>query len=302
MTLSLISNTPAKNAKLPRRVRDNFLSGLPQPANDVVGNVFSWSLDHPFSFEKQAAPANGDAIVNLAGKDNGDFLVSTNYNSLAPTWYPAEKSLGFDNVKWTAGPRTPAGWMEAQFEAAALQHYLIGGYFLMPTAAQWPATQATIHSIMGDQNGSSNPRLASFRITRNNDAAPGSRAFSAAFGRSGTAPEGITINEPVQFMGKWCFVGIYRNAAERGLYIEALDATVDPVLRTLPVGAKNTDDLAASRVIWGLDNAQALGAGTYFHRAHRGFVENLEATGRAADVISVMKADAARIRARGVIA
>lgn len=301
MTLSLISNALA-SAPLPYRVRDNLLMGLPAISEGVLNNVFLFSADHPYSWPEQAAPVHGSAIVNLAGKDNSDFLVSTTSGSGPIGWNAEEKAFTFDAVKWTAGPRTPAGWIESQFEAAALQHWLIGGYIKLPSAGQWPTTQSTFHSLMGDQVGGANPKLASFRISRQNDAAPGTRTFNAAFGQTGGSPAGITIAEPTQFMGKWCGIFMYRNATARGLFVEALDQTIAPVHAVHPSGpgAKNTDDLAASRILWGMDAAQA-GGGTYYHRVQRGFVENLEATGRAAAVIDVIRDDVARIRARGLI-
>lgn len=307
-TLCLISGAASTNAALPRVVLDNYLSGLTQDRTGklayqqgVISGVFLWSSDSSASWAKQAAPVAADPMLNLAGKEDGSIVVQTQSSSLAPTWNESEHSFDFTPVKrGPTGIQTPASWIGNQFDktinSGTLQQFLVGGYFFLPTKANWPAGSGGVNGIISTATSSLALGLGRIALVTNSGPLP-SIWFDR--GATGSTKQNLQMNdaELTNFYGKWCQLAMWQDASGFHARLSTINGGYT-LQKDAALGAVNTDSLANSLMTFGLDSNAFIQS--YNHRVARGFVENLQVTGRLAS--QVLAADLLRIKDRQKIA
>ncbi|PZU71061.1 hypothetical protein [Sphingobium sp.] len=309
MTISLISDINASAPGLPIRVRDNYLSGLPQVSQDVVDGLFLFSTDHPFSWPKQGQPLAADVVRNLAGIDDGVVAVETQSSSGPLAWDAATKSVSFAAVKRGAtGFRTPANFIADEFTDA--QNFLLGAVVKLPTLASWPVSKGSVNGVAGDSSSVSGPPdnqvwFGSIAMVRGNDSGnsgAGNRALWFSNATSAGAAQTLQIGEAAgeslaDLAGRWCLLATWRTAAQRGMYAAPIADSASPVVKTASDVTANTNSLAGRRMTWGIEGRSST-TENYTHFIGRGFLENLAKTGR--DPIAVLNAERLRIRARNL--
>lgn len=283
------------SAANPRFRRDQMLD---DDANNGVRFLFD--LGFPFSYPggpiesrpAAAAPINGSTIHDVAEIENGSFVTSSSGTAYA--------GRGFDFSAVTDRYhelRAPASAL-ASVIASASQHFAVCFYAKLPTLADWFSGTGIIPLFCTNGNtqgyaGAPDLVTIGLRSGGQIQAARSTTAVGTAETRTLTIPEGMA--------GRVSQVLYYRNGSTTELRIRNAGGTLSAAAAS---GAPTALDLSACQGRWGV--CQALWdfsskpslATAKKWRLYRGFVENLEVSGR--NPTAVADSDYQRVIARGV--
>lgn len=277
------------DTSLPTLQRDQLLDG-------AGGGVrFLFDLAFPFSWPTQAAPADGDTIVDVVELANGVFVKDASETI-------AYNGRGFDFSTMTSTSNTVENdhvrmptsvWADIN----TTQYFLLCAYLRLPSNADWN-TSATLlpffaSGVSGGYTAEVDPITLAFMagniITarRQTSVGAGTILSTAALG--------------VGYQGAFAQVAFWRNATGCALRVQSAAGAVTV---TAAAGANNTADFSAVQGKFGIvppftqfGTSPEHRTGRNF-RLYRGFVENLATSGR--DPATVLAADWARVVARGV--
>lgn len=258
------------------------------------GIDFLFDLAYTGSWAKQAAPANGDPVVDIAanGTGPGSVVVSS---ANAPTFAGG----GFDfSPTETAVPNeilAPSGVLSTIQSA---QRFLVVSYVKLPTLANLP-----------NNNGLS-PLFESTGVVGGYTAA--ADLVTIALQGDGTNPTNLVARRqtngstndalvmPVStlnsngLLGTVCQVAYWRNASGTALRVRNASSTQ---LITGSAGSLNAGTFSAQRPRWGRSRAfTPLNVGKTGLRVYRGWVADLSVDTR--DPATVLDADWARVVSR----
>lgn len=268
-------------------------SGGVLPA-DNNGVRFLFDLGLPWCFPggsltgrpDPAAPNAGQAIYDMAEMANGSFALP----GVGPSW----NGNGFDFTPVTTtgcGVQAPASALADIFaaapagssEAGSAQHYLVWGWFKMPSAANWNAT-AGMNTIMSASdsgtgyNGS--PDLVCIGMMGQAQSGGGIKINARRQTALGTIAAEISVALGANDPGTIVQIGFWRNAAGVGL---TLRSAAGRVTTTQVIGSDNAADPSTKKFTWGKPapfSGGSAGAGFTGLRVYRGGIENLARSGR----------------------
>lgn len=252
-------------------------------------------------------PVDGQPVYNItrqgAGDGNGDIILATENGSTMPF---SNGGIDLSNTTISAtyganGVRAPAAacadiWNAAPAGSAnvgASQHFLIAGYFKIPTTGNWPAggTFTDLIACSNLLNGySSGPEMVTIGMQSGSPYQVSARRQVAA-----ATVEATTLLQPVAGdYGGIVQLAYWRNAAGSVFRLKSAAGTV---ISAATVFAANTQNFSALRAVWGNPMPFTPGpAGYVGAKVYRGFIENLARSGRSP--ASVLDADWTRVKAR----
>lgn len=283
------------NPSNPRFRRDQMLD---TDENDGVGFLFD--LAFPFSYPggpvdgrpAPANPINGSLIQNVVEIGDGAFATSSGGTTYAGGGFDfAGVSDRYHEV------RAPASAL-ASIIASANQHFSVCFYVKLPALADWYSGTGLIPLFCTNDHASGfagAPDLLTIGMRTGGQLQAG-RSTTAV----GTV-ENRTVTLPEAMAGQLTQVLYYRSAAGTELRVKNSAGVLNS---TVANGARSSLNLAGCQPRWGI--CQALWdfsskpslANAKKWRLYRGWVENLETSGR--DAIAVADADFQRVLARGV--
>jgi len=271
---------------------------LDDDSNDGVRFLFD--LGFPFSYPggpvegrpSAGPPGNGANIYDVAENENGIFVASASGTGYSGGGFNfSGVSDRFHEV------RAPQSAL-VSILVSALQHFAVCFYARLPTLADWYSGTGMIPLFCTNghlQGYAGAPDLLSIGLRSGGQiqAARSTTAVGTAETRNITVPEGMA--------GRVSQILYYRNGSKTELRIKNIGGTLNAEAAS---GAPSTLDLSACLARWGV--CQALWdfsskpslATAKRWRLYRGFVENLEISGRNPTVVA--DADYKRVIARGI--
>jgi hypothetical protein len=225
---------------------------------DDGGVRYFFDLSLPYSNPTLAAPANGQAIRDLAEVGDGTAVVLGTGVAYA--------GGGWDLTGLTGGDayvQAPSGCLSSIW--AGSQHFLVTTWARMPLEVGWPTTtpiRTIFQSALTDYQ--SGPDL----VTINLAAGLRVEARRQTDGASTVVNTFISATAPI--FGQVCQIGFWRNADGVGLRVRSAGGQRQA---TGPVGADNSGNFGLTRPQWG---AVPGFAGFTLGSLYRGLVANLE--------------------------
>jgi hypothetical protein len=285
MEVFVLSQTVTDDS-LPILYRDPLLFG----ANGGVKLLVD--LASTYAWSKQAAPINGDAILNLdESGNNGSVVIGANG---APAY--AGRGFDFTSVTGVGEYIQGDGGFAESLAANGQQYYLITAYLKLPAQVDWPTTGGLGVLSFSQSSGrySTVPDLV--EVTPFGQQG-GNRFLIARRQTAIGAAEQMNIAVDATDYGSFAQIAVWRNAVGQGFRIKTASRTVKAGSPPA-TGASNTASLTGLKARFGIPpNASLTGTNNKF-RIYRLALEDLFVSGR--DPETVLDADWARTIARGV--
>jgi hypothetical protein len=258
-----IKTNAVSTATLPTLKRDAML--------DNANNGVRFLFDLPFGFcwPDQDAPANGDAVIDVAERANGSYIATGTGVTFA--------GGGFDYTSLTGGKGYVAGPTDAlDAISAGSRYFMAASYMRLPSTADFAITSGSVASIFQAAATNYTAGADMVMIDINTSYAIEFRRQTSGSTWVGTPSP---VNVPETLRGRMCQIAVWRNAAGVGL-------------RTI-VGSNNAASFAGLSPKWGATP----GYGSILKsRLYRGWVEDLSVSGRTP--LTVLDDDWTRVQAR----
>jgi len=277
---------PALVLKSPSNLISGGLGNWKDLMLPPAGVKFAFDLGSALSWAKMGAPANGDAVLDLAGGTAGSAAVTAGQtvNYAGGGWDFSACSARGELVV------APAGCL-ADIAALANAYFMVASYVKLPTSGNW-STGSNVSPIFCCTTNGSGYAAETDMVTV--DMGTGGVVHSRRQ-TAGATIDAITVSAAAHY-GLVTQVAYWRNAAGQGVRLRSSAGTT---IGTMAVGAENAASFAAKVPRWGVtESFTSLSAGSLNWRLFRGWIENLAVSGR--DPVTVLDADYARTIARNV--
>ena len=288
MTFAIKLTGACSDTSLPTLERDQLLSG------DNNGVKFLFDMAFPFSYSG-GTPVNGSTVADVSETTTPATVSLQSGETLSYA------GGGFDQAAWTKGGNClsmPAS-VAANIWATTNQYFIVCLYLKLPTLAHWN-TSASVAAMLQWSNTSylSGSDLLVIGQQSSNSQITFRRQKAAA------SVDIIAIIPHASDYGSVVQLAFWRDATGQYARFKSANGTV---LGSAAVGTNNTQNFSALTGKIGnksdLTNSEGVTLQTgmtnaYKSRLYRGFVENLETSGRSA--ATVLDADYTRTVARGV--
>jgi hypothetical protein len=257
--------------------RDALLSGA---ANN--GGRFLFDLDSEMCWPSQAAPSNGNSIIDVAEVANGSIVFPGGTVSFAGNGFDfTSMSLASTN---DAGVLVPASVLNDIWTtySGVSQRYTIIAWVKLPSLANWNAA-ASILSIAGDK--AFNAAASLVTLNQQSGGSLSARRQTAS-GTAESAQLSSADLTAISAYGNVCQVTIWRDGLNQGIRVKTATGERSALLA---VGSNNTQNFSGNAFYFGRPNAfggsltgspSTLTALSGF-RVYRGYIENQARTGRA---------------------
>ncbi|ALP62831.1 hypothetical protein [Paraburkholderia caribensis] len=283
MEVFVLSQVVTDNT-LPILYRDPLLSG----ANNGVKLLVD--LASTYSWPKQAAPVNTDAVLNLdESGNNASVVIGANG---APTY--AGRGFDFGAVTGIGEYIQGDGGFAAALAADTNQYFMIMLYLRMPAQVDWPTTGglAVLTFSQSSSRYSTVPEIVELTPFGQSS---GTRYLIARRQTAVGSADQFNLLADATDYGAFAQIAFWRNAAGCGFRLKTASRTVKT---TGVVGANNTASLTGLKARFGVPSITSLTGTNNNFRIYRLALEDLSISGR--DPEAVLDADWARVVARAI--
>lgn len=277
------------DTSLPILQRDALLE------NSNGGVPWLFDLASLFGYPLQAAPANGQLVVNMDASGNNGSVLEQTGDSILYTG----RGLNFDGVTKIGnallGPATPA----ASVWAAPNQYFIACGYFKLPTSGNWNTAGALFEIF----KWATTTYLAGAELVMFAQASGGD--ISVRRQTAAATVDTIDITPNALDYGAFVQLAFWRAASGQFVRLKSANGTI---LGSAAVSTNNTQNFSAlipqlgvSRGFKGASDGSvmaAAGQNAAKMRVYRAWLENSVTSGR--DPTTVLDADYTRTVARAV--
>lgn len=247
------------------------------------------------AFDGRAAPANptNSALVeDMSGNGDGQAVIASGQTV-------SYAGGGFDFTALTANNSFVEGPAAVSADLFAQQQFMFVAYVKLPSDSDWASVAAVrpFVSVADGSFGVSVPGIMALGMST----VSAVKYLSMSRQTSGATLATLNLTLPAGYTGTIAQVAGWRTSTQTGVSVR--NATAGRTTQTAAVGSANADNFSAIKPKFGVGpNGWSSGLGTgndanaSNFRLYRGFVENLNRSGR--DPTTVLDADWTRFAAR----
>lgn len=286
--------TTARVPGAPKAIRDSIL----RDANGGVTFLFDLAFGYcypggdPSARLPPAAPSNGARIADVGDGANGSVSVA------------AEGAIGYAGGGFTFAAaaarnncvRAPVGSL-APIQAG-LQHFVVVGWFKLPTLADWYAETGVMPIFATNEHAVGYPSAPDLLTI---GATSGGGLTARRQTKVGGTVQTASVALPQAFFGKLAQIAVCRDASGMVLRVRTSEGVVTSSLQV--GGDENTESLGALQPQWGVTQSLwdfvAKPSLLKFRnmRLYRGWIESLAVSKR--DPVEALNLDWTEVTARG---